>query len=258
VSDVTALAALSALSSLSVNRNQVKDASPLAVLGQLTSLGLSSNRIIGPLSVLSGLAKLQGLDLSHNQMANLGSVSGLPALRVLDLGDNQLTDVSELAPLSSIYTLGLSHNQISDPHALAPLTQLVTLDLSNNSIHTLSGSFSFSDLYTLDLSNNGLSVIPETALTGSLLNTVLLLHNQLQDLSAFAHVTFHELPCERCSINAKLDLSDNQVLDLTPLLRATWLGGSTVVVTEDPLNCTAQANNLQALRARGISVDGCP
>jgi len=88
----------------------------------------------------------------------------------------------------------------------------------------------------------------------------LLAHNQLQDLSAFAHVTFQLLSCDRCDASATLDVSDNLVRELTPLLGATWPAASfaKVILTGDPLDCTAQASNVQVLRARGVTVTGCP
>jgi Leucine-rich repeat (LRR) protein len=240
LTDVAVLTTLNALSLLHLNRNRVTDTSPLAALGQLTVLWLASNRITAPVGSLSGLTKLATLDLSHNQITTLGSLFGLPSLSVLDLGDNQLTEVSELGAL----------------------TQLLNLSLSQNFIHTLSGSFSFSNMQSLDLSSNGLTDVPEMALSGSHLNAALLAHNQVQDLNAFSHVTFDLLPCGRCDPSAVLDLSDNPVRDLTPLLRSTWplSGGpfAKLLLTGDPLDCTAQASNLQALSAQGVTAIGCP
>jgi Leucine-rich repeat (LRR) protein len=118
----------------------------------------------------------------------------------------------------------------------------------------------FSELTTFNLSNNGLTVIGENALMGSRVRTVLLSNNQLRDLSAFAHVTFIVQPCERCDASPWLDLSNNPVGDLTPLLRATWpkTGFAKLSVTDGQIDCAAQASNVQALRALGVTVNGCP
>jgi len=260
VSDVSPLGALSMLTRLSLNRNRVQDATPLGALTQLTQLGLDSNRISSPLGVLSGLARLESLDLAHNQINDLGVVSGLRVLRTLQLGDNQITEVGQLASLSSLISLFLGQNQISDPSPLSALTQLSQLDLSNNAIHTLNGSFAFSNLENFNLSNNGLTVIRETALMGSAFNVLALAHNHLQDLSALSRVTFRPEPCERCSRSAALDLSDNQIQDLGPLLLATWANYQypTLVAVDNPIDCSAQASNVQALRALQMKVDICP
>jgi len=101
------------------------------------------------------------------------------------------------------------------------------------------------------LAENGLTVIQETAFTGSTFNSLLLSHKHLQELNALSHVTFRAEPCERCSRSAKLDVSDNQVQDLTPLLLATWEKSQwpTVVAADNPIDCSVQASNVRALRA---------
>jgi internalin A len=264
VTDVTALGSLSALTQLSLIRNQVKDASPLARLHLLSRLHLSGNRVTTPLGAFSGLSQLWELNLSQNQIGSLGSVSELPQLLYLDLAYNQLKDVSELSSLSSLSSLSLGHNQISDPHALAALTQLVDLDLSSNSILTLSGSFAFTRLHRLDLSSNGLGLIPEAALNGTVMNTVLLAHNHLLELNAFAHVSLVPWVITGSGRNsgsttevALLNLSDNQVQELAPLVRAAWQN-ATIVAAGNLLDCTALASTLQSLRAQKNSVDVCP
>ena len=264
VSDVTALASLSAVARLYLNRNQVKDASPLARLRQLTRLQLSHNQIETSLGAFSGLSQLWELDLSQNQIGSVGSVSALPQLSYLNLRYNQLTDISELASLSSLSSLYLGHNQIWDTHALAALTQLATLDLSSNSILTLSGSFAFSRLHSLDLSSNGLGLIPEAAFNGSVMNTVVLAHNHLPELNAFAHVSLVPWMNADGGRNfggttdvALIDLSDNQVQELAPLLRAGWQN-TTIVAADNLLDCAVEASTLQSLRARKNSVDVCP
>jgi len=264
VTDVTALTALSAITRLYLNRNQVEDASPLAGLRQLARLQLGENRITTPLGAFSGLSQLWELDLSRNQIGSLGTVTELPQISYLNLGYNQLTDVSELASLSSLSSLFLGHNQISDPHALAALTQLAELGLSNNFIVTLSGSFAFKRLHVLNLASNGLRLIPEPALNGSVMNTVLLAHNQLPELKAFAHISLVPWMNSDGGRNfggttdvAELDLSDNQVQDLAPLLLAPG-GDVTIMAASNPLDCTTQASTVQSLRARNDSVDVCP
>ena len=241
ISDVTALGSLTALEQLSLNRNQVKDVSPLAQLGKLARLSVNTNRVETPLGAFSGLPQLMDLDLSHNQITSLGSICGLPKLWSLNLGDNQLVEVDELASL----------------------TELAVLNLASNSIAALSGSFAFHGLHFLNLSNNGLSHIPETAFTGSVMNTVLLAHNQLQELKAFSHVFL--VPWQTSSggrnagaiwAPAAFDVSDNQVRDLAPLLRAGWKD-ATISASNNPLDCAAQAGNLRALRAQSNTVDVC-
>lgn len=222
IRDVSALSKLSALTALDLSGNQVTDARPLAALSQLTSLNLNSNQVETPLSALSGLLNLQYLQLHGNQITSLGSMAQLPALNYLTLDDNQLTDVGDLGSLTS----------------------LVSLNLANNSIQSLSAAFSLAALGSIDLSNNRLTAIPETALINPNFENLILVGNEIRDLTPFAHVVIRSL----------LDLSDNQVEDLTPLLGAKGLSTAYVELNGNPVDCSAQAATLQTLRSRGTNV----
>jgi internalin A len=264
LTDVSALGAASALTTLSVNRNRIGDASPLAVLAQLTTLQLSGNRV-SRLDQLSGLANLWRLDLSQNQITSVSQekplpahVFGLPSLTQLDLSNNLLVDVEGLAALEILYALELGHNQISNPYPLTALAGLSSLGLSYNSVHTLPAPFRFAALQTLDLSNNDLEAIAESALAGSTFNTLILSHNQLQNLNALSQITFFNVICNRCGVSAKLDVSNNQLRELSPLLLATWPHFSNIALGGNPLDCAAQASTIQALRSQDVAVDGCP
>lgn len=230
---ITALVPLGALRSLQLNRNQLDDVSPLAALRSLEVLTLRENRITSPVGALSRLEALTYLDLSHNRITSVGTLSGLPKLTELGLANNQLTDAA----------------------GLAPLLQLDRLDLSHNQLGTLNGPFAFRAMSLLDVSDNGLASMPEGALSGSSVSILRLSKNQLRDLSALAHVTFHRSSWD---LRCELDLSGNPVQDLSPLLSSTWCEGFMVHVDGAQLDCAAQASNIQALTTRGATVVGCP
>jgi len=211
---------------LRLDDNQITDVTALASLSQLTSLSLNGNRTETALASLSGLTHLTYLGLSRNQLTNLGTVSGLPALTTLNLDNNLLTDIS----------------------ALVSLPALLALNVSSNSIRELSRAFSSGKLQWLDASSNGLQTIAEPALSSLPLGTLFLAHNQLHDLNVFRQALFH----------GYVDLSNNQIQDLAPLIGATGLSGLSVVLTDNPLDCAAQAKNIQTLRDQKILVQGCP
>ena len=52
----------------------------------------------------------------------------------------------------------------------------------------------------------------------------------------------------------------NQVSDLSPLVANSGIGdGDEVGLSSNPIDCTAQADNIQALRDRGVSLSSpCP
>jgi hypothetical protein len=116
-------------------------------------------------SALGSLAKLQTLDLSHNQINGPvpPSFSGLVALTWLDFSNNQLTGAVPAAfgSLPELIHLDLSFNGLIGgiPAPLGNLSKLVFLDLSDNG---LNGAIppdlgSLATLQTLNLGHNQLN-----------------------------------------------------------------------------------------------------
>ena len=257
LTDVTPLASLVHLRSLQLSNNLIQDASPLRALVELNTLDLGHNAV-SRMDSLSGLTKLTTLSLASNSIDDLGAPSGLPALSTLDLSENRIVDVHSLATLHALTWLGLAKNRITDPSPLSALSSLNSLDLSGNQLQVLSASFHVPSVSMLNLSSNGLKQM--ASLSGSSFLMLNLAHNGLSDLSALAGVTFNNVPCYRCGTTpGSLDLSDNQLTDLSPLLAAVTPASFSIDVRQNPISCAAQATNIAALRARGVtlSVD-CP
>ena len=78
---------LSALTKLSLDRNQIADLKPLSTLTNLTWLLLNNNQI-ADLKPLSTLTSLTDLSLDSNQITDLKPLSTLTSLTDLSLGDN--------------------------------------------------------------------------------------------------------------------------------------------------------------------------
>ncbi len=147
VSDISALAGLTALTFLGLAANQVSDISALAGLTALESLYLNSNQV-SDISALAGLTALRTLNLAANQVSDISALAGLTALRTLNLTSNQVSDISALAGLTALISLYLNFNQVSDISALAGLTALTFLALDSNQ---------FSDLQPL-VDNSGIDL----------------------------------------------------------------------------------------------------
>ena len=90
---------------------------------------------------------------SPNQVRDISPLSGLTKLEVLDLWDNQVSDISALSGLTRLTTLFLDRNKISDVSALTGLTNLGELYLSQN---PLNRSAYCLDLHTIKERNVGL------------------------------------------------------------------------------------------------------
>ena len=130
-----------------VNSNSVSDVSALAGLTNLTTLFLWGNSI-SDISALAGLTNLKALHLGgeipadfwydNNLISDISALAGLTNLAVLHLGGNSISDISALAGLTNLKVLHLGKNSVSDLSVLAGLTNLTSLDLRDNKITDLS------------------------------------------------------------------------------------------------------------------------
>ena len=156
ISDLSPLADLTKLRSLSLGTNIISDLSPLAGLIQLSQLHLGGNQI-SDLSPLADLTKLRELGLGSNQISDLSPLVGLKQLNELYLDNNQISDLSPLAGLmqqAPLEFLGLGGNQISDLSPLAGLTRLKKLYLVNNRIQDVTPLAGLVNLEKLTLAGN--------------------------------------------------------------------------------------------------------
>ncbi len=122
IHDLTALASLPKLQYLDLGGDDISDVRPLANLKTLTHLDLAGNKIsdIGP---LSSLPDLQELILAGNQVSDLGPLAGIKSLWLLDVKKNKVADLSPLTNLKDWRYLYLDQNQIKD---LAPVVAATT------------------------------------------------------------------------------------------------------------------------------------
>lgn len=139
------LSALVKLQTITLNENRLQHDALGSFPPNLVTLNLARNRISAlPVSVI-GLSKLQTLDLSQNQLAELdGGVSYCVGLVELILDDNMLSELpEELARLPALKTISLAHNRIaaqnrdgkqSIPAAIFVQTPLQKLVLTGNPI----------------------------------------------------------------------------------------------------------------------------
>ena len=146
--DLSPLAGLSGLTTLSLYDTQVSDLSPLAGLSGLTSLYLGGTQV-SDLSPLAGLSGLTTLNLIGTQVRDLSPLAGLSGLTTLDLGHTLVSDLSPLAGLSGLTTLYLGLTPVSDLSPLAGLSGLTTLNLGWTPVRDLSPLAGLANLKTL-------------------------------------------------------------------------------------------------------------
>ena len=118
--------------------------------------------------------------------------------------------------------LSLDNNDISDLDPLSGLTALAVLELQENNI---------SDLNPLA----GLTALTELQLQG----------NNISDLDPLSGLT----------ALTELQLYVNNISDLSRLLANPGIGdGDLVNVNNNPVDCDAQADNIEALEGRGVQL----
>jgi Leucine-rich repeat (LRR) protein/GTPase SAR1 family protein len=211
VSDISTLSALTNLTQLNFRSNHVSDISPLSALTNLTQLYFNSNQV-SDISPLSALANLTQLYFNSNQVSDISSLSALINLTQLYFRSNQVSDISTLSALTNLTKLNFRSNQVSDISPLSALTNLTKLNFRSNQVSDISSLSNLANLTQLDFSSNQVSDIsPLFALMN--LTQLYLRSNQVSDifsLSALTNLT-------------QLSFSFNQVSDILPLSTLTNL-----------------------------------
>ena len=157
--------------------------------------------------VLSGMTRLQSLDLSYTQVSDLTPLAGLSGLQTLKL--TQCWDVSDLRPLSDLSglrSLILNRTQVSDLAPLSGLSGLQTLYLDDTQVSDLAPLSGLSGLQRLYLDNTQVSdLAPLSGLSG--LQRLSLDGTQVSDLANLSEVSGLQ----------RLNLIRTPVSDLAPL-----------------------------------------
>ena len=252
VSDISALAGLTSLTRLDLERNSVSDISALAGLTNLTGLVLSVNSI-SDISALASLTILQSLDLGGNSISDISALAGLINLTGLSLNHCNITDLSALAGLTNLTWLSLNKCNITDLSALAGLTNLIGLSLWNNSV---------SDLSPL-VNNTGLGGGGDVNVRSNLLSYPSI-HTHIPILqSRGVTVDFHDrTPATLRKISDVLTVSDNLIIvevrgsddrpfEGVPVTFTVISGGGTLSVTNTTTDGHGRAQSQLTLGSDG-------
>ncbi|MGD0678666.1 MAG: leucine-rich repeat domain-containing protein, partial [Polyangiaceae bacterium] len=205
---------------------------------------------VGPVTSLAGVECLWNLRNLYfeSYFVDLTPLSGLPNLTVLGLQQPCETNIPLLPHVTDFR--GEPHsNTVALLSALPSLRVLELMGADVSTAQARSALSALTSLATLSLPNAGLT---DTGPLGPLngLTDVDLDSNQIQDISTVSGLA-----------NLRsLDLSDNQITDLSPLAANASLGyGTGIAIEGNPIDCTAQAQNIATLRARGVTLStDCP
>ena len=140
------------------------------------------------LSPLSGMTRMNWLNLADNLVEDIGDLAGLVNVRTLDASANRITDVSTLSAMADLRWLSLRDNAVVDIGALAGLVNLRTLNVAGNRITDLSGLSAMTQLTWLSFGDNAVEHID--ALAGPVeLRTLEAGGNRIKDISALSDMT---------------------------------------------------------------------
>jgi Leucine-rich repeat (LRR) protein len=184
-------------------------------LTQLRTLDLSHNQLtdLGPLGVLH--QSLKTLHLNHNQLptAALKPLVDLVNLQTLTLSHNMHLGHGSLPPVPpSLQQLNLSQCGFKDiPQSLLSLPNLVKLNLSNNQISRIPDNLTqWKSLQDLNLDNNQIAELPDSTGDMSSIKVLSLKQNRL----AVSTTTSNRLTArDKQPIPARL-LKDTPLVDL--------------------------------------------
>ncbi|CAL6062133.1 leucine-rich_repeat domain-containing protein [Hexamita inflata] len=151
--DINGIQTMTQLTQLNLSLNQISDISQLAPLTNLTSLDLGQNNI-ECISVLSSFKQLISLDVSENLINDLSSLRDLLQLQIVDVSYNKIQSISDLVALSNIKRLNITQTNTCSLDSLAKMTKMTHLLMSSNRIISIQILKSFPELQDLRLENN--------------------------------------------------------------------------------------------------------
>lgn len=213
--DLTPIAALPCLSSISITNTQVSQLPQFQYPEKLIALMLSRNQLTG-IEALQPLSNLLTLQIDHQSIRDLSPLSGLSKLYTLDVSGNPLEGEEPLAAvgrLPELMNLSADDCGLTSLEFVSGLTKLYNLSVCGNGISSLSPLKKLSSFTTASIGPASLRVsgnpIGDLTVLAELKNVTTLAVNSLEisDLSVF-------LGMEQLST---LLCADNQIADLSPL-----------------------------------------
>lgn len=235
---------LTQLQKLDLSLNQIAILASLTSLTELKQLNLAGNTIVdvAPLASLNKLVNLNlgpgnKLNRNTNSIRDISPLANLSALQQLNINYNQISDISALASLNNLVTLALSHNQIRQIDHLQAFSHIQNINLTgNDNINCAALNELQTNLYqgklqrpsdclfTLDILIVDIR-FADQQLQSCLLNTASsegwIAINEVTALSCEQHNIQTLSGIENLKALTQLDLSANQITDISPLLALT-------------------------------------
>ena len=276
ITDIEPLRDMVNLTDLALSGNRVKDVDVVSGMTRLEYLVLRGNAV-EDIRPLEGLANVTELHLYDNRISDVSPLSSLRGVRWMLLQQNAITDIAPLmdrAIFADWALVSLTGNPLNEKSVEEHIPKLRSWGLSvvftsigtgttavvddptlrDLIVHRLASAsahvddelsaFDFGNLHSLELAGRGVtSLAGVEAATG--LVWLFAAANRIADLSPLA-----ELP-ELWG----LDLRDNRIVDVSPLVANAGLGeGDWVSLDGNPLSEESLNTHIPALLERGVDV----
>lgn len=165
VSDLSPLANLPRLRSLSVTKSNIADLTPLSTVTTLEVLN-AGNNFITDLSPIAGNTALTVLDLNNNSslesddLEDLEQLVSLQTLQIFNIGG--IVTLEPLSPLVSLEILGANYTRITNLDGLQDMPNLRIVAASNSFVNDLSHIVDNEDFNSgsLSVGNSCLNLMP--------------------------------------------------------------------------------------------------
>ena len=243
IKNTDVFADLTGLENLSLVACNLSDISGISNLTELKSLAVSSNSLddnnitlIGDLTPLQNLSKLEQLYLRSSHISDISALSGLTSLETLVINDNNIENISALSRLANLTELNISENRISDLSVLANLPKLELLIADDMGVSDLTPLADLKLITRLSLKGNAISDLTPLANLTALETLVLdeniiedispleTLKNSLKNLSASSNEIADIGILESFELLENLNLDYNYIEDFLPLVALEELG----------------------------------
>ena len=132
ISQLGPLAGLIALEELHLEHNAVTELAPLAAMGELVELRLDRNAAISDLTPLGGLGKLVHLSATDCAIVDLEPLRDLASLATLRVSGNRITDLAPISASASLHTVEANFNLLETLPPMDGMSSLFALRLTNN------------------------------------------------------------------------------------------------------------------------------
>ena len=205
------MAKLTALTTISLDSNEISEIKGLEKLTALKTLNLHDNQI-SEINGFEELTALNILNLHDNQVSEIKGLEYLTVLKKLSLHTNQISEIKNLDQLTALKELYLYSNQISEIKGLDHLTKLIRLSIYSNQISEIKGLDQLIALKELYLFSNQISEIKGLdQLTA--LKELYLYSNQISEIKGL----------EKLAVLTHLSLSSNEIGEIKGLEKLTAL-----------------------------------